>query len=337
MADYPFTPIEVKWKRPAIDHEILKRCVKRSNFKGLVHSIGVLAVLGLSGTVTYLLFAAERWVLVAIALYVHGALFAFNPQTHEFSHRTVFRSRWLNELFSRIFGIVHWGSNMARYRMSHTYHHRYTLHSRSEGERVHPRAELTEDILQEALRVVNVSGFLNTIYDQVYSLFRPYLKNPRRSVWARYVYEQAKPAERRDAEITQFYQVAFHILFAVFAILTGRWFLIVVVSLPAFYGGTWYHKLVHDTMHVGREPEANDFRRSCRTIRVDPFTSFMYWHMEWHTEHHTYASVPCYNLRKFHKLTREHWDPPQTIAQAWREMNQESRKFLAMQGQTRQA
>ena len=45
-------------------------------------------------------------------------------------------------------------------------------------------------------------------------------------------------------------------------------------------------------MHVGREPEADDFRKSCRSVKVDPFTSFMYWHMEWHTEHHTFPGGP---------------------------------------------
>jgi fatty acid desaturase len=120
------------------------------------------------------------------------------------------------------------------------------------------------------------------------------------------------------------------VAFAIFAVLTGHWFLIVVVSLPGFYGARWYHTLVHDTMHVGRQPETDDFRASCRSVRLDPFTSFMYWHMEWHTEHHTYASIPCYRLKKFHRLTRQHWDPPQSLVQAWREMNAESAKFLAL-------
>ncbi|MFW6293583.1 MAG: fatty acid desaturase [Spirochaetota bacterium] len=103
-----------------------------------------------------------------------------------------------------------------------------------------------------------------------------------------------------------------------------------LTSLPHWYGGRWYHRLVHDTMHVGRTPESNDFRESCRSVRVDPFTSFMYWHMEWHTEHHTFAAVPCYNLRKFHNLTAEHWEEPQTLWQAWREMTESSRELLAI-------
>jgi fatty acid desaturase len=125
-------------------------------------------------------------------------------------------------------------------------------------------------------------------------------------------------------------QFAFHLVFGAAAIATGHWFLIVVVSLPQFYGGKWYHQWIHDTMHVGREPECDDFRKCCRTVKIDPFSSFMYWHMEWHVEHHTYAAIPCYNLKRFHEATAEHWDPPQTLGEAWREIDEHSRKLLRL-------
>ena len=83
-------------------------------------------------------------------------------------------------------------------------------------------------------------------------------------------------------------------------------------------------------MHVGREPENDDFRRCCRTVHLDPFSSFMYWHMEWHVEHHTYAGIPCYRLKRFHQLTQEHWERPQTLIEAWREMNSHSEQLLSI-------
>lgn len=331
MNEFPYKPIEIAWKKPAIDRETLRRFTRRSDLQGFVHSLGVIAILAASGTLSYRLFAAHRWVLMAVALYVHGALFAFNPQTHELAHGTVFKTRWLNSLFKRIFGFIHWTSNSALYWMSHKNHHQYTLHRQSEGEVVLPYAETTEQVLHRFFQVVNINGFVSAIYDQIYSMFRPYLKNPRRTVWQRYVYSQATEHERRDAYWTQATQFLFHLAFAAFAIAIGKWFLIVVVSLPAFYGGSWYHTLVHDTMHVGRTPETDDFRDGCRSVRVDPFTSFLFWHMEWHTEHHTYAAVPCYNLGRFHRATAEHWERPQTLVEAWREMNRESNKILVIE------
>ena len=185
MSSYPYTPIRVHWKRPPIDRELLARFMRRSDLQGVWHCLGVLAILAASGAVCYWFYSTGQWLLMALALYLHGGLFAFSPQTHELSHRTMFRSRSLNNLFGRIFGLVHWTGNLATYRMSHKYHHRYTLHRRSEGERVHPRAETSERVLQTAIQVVDVSALVTTLYDQIYSIFRPYLSNPRRSVWAR--------------------------------------------------------------------------------------------------------------------------------------------------------
>jgi fatty acid desaturase len=330
MADYPFHHTDIQWVRPKIDREILKRCTRRSDFKGLVHSLGVLAILAGSGALCYYLFTTGQWGWLALALYLHGALFAFKPQIHELSHNTVFKTRWLNRLFARVFGLVHWRSNHVRYWMSHRFHHKYTLHKESEAERVVPRPQTAQQLLASAVQVVDVTGFLTSLYDTVYTLVVPYRRNPRRSVWERYVWEQASEAERRNAYATHTYQFGAHLAFAAWAIATGNWFLVVIVTLPHWYGGRWYHQLVHDTMHVGRTPESNDFRESCRSVRVDPFTSFMYWHMEWHTEHHTFAAVPCYNLRKFHNLTREHWEEPQTLWQAWREMTESSRELLGI-------
>lgn len=330
MADYPFSHTEIDWVRPAIDREILRRFTKRSDLHGLFHCLGTLAILAGSGWLAYHFYATRQWLFMALALYLHGGLFAFSPQVHELSHNTVFKTRWLNRLFARVFGLVHWTSNHVRYWMSHKYHHRYTLHKASEAERVVPRVQTAQQLVLNALQVVNLNGFLTSLYDAIFTLVRPFAANPRRSVWERYVYAQATEQERRNAYLTHAYQFGFHIAFAMLAIAGGYWFLVVIVSLPRWYGGRWYHQLVHDTMHVGRTPESNDFRESCRSVRVDPFTSFLYWHMEWHTEHHTFAAIPCYNLRRFHCATRDHWEQPQTLWQAWREITQSSRDLLVI-------
>ncbi|MBT3294706.1 MAG: hypothetical protein HN919_01285 [Verrucomicrobia bacterium] len=328
MQAYPYRPVAVEWKRPPITREILKRCTERSDLKGTLHGVGILVILSATGTWAYLMFATQHWVWMAVALYIHGGLWAFNPETHELSHGTMFKRRWLNSFFKRVFGLVHWTSNGALYKMSHWYHHRYTLHRQSEGEEVHPRAEPAETILQRAVNVVNPMGLVTAVYDRIYALFVPFLCNTRRGTWLRYAYAQADRTAQRDAYWTELSQFLFHLLFALFAIASGKWFLIVVVTLPPFYGGKWYHTLVHDTMHVAREPETDTFQACCRTVRLDPFTSYLYWHMEWHVEHHAFPGVPCYNLKTFHELTREHWDRPQTLIEAWKEMDAHSKKLL---------
>lgn len=330
--EYPYRSVAVNWKRPSVDKQILKQCTRRSDVKGLLHCLGSLGLLVMTGTLAWLMFEQRQWGWMALALYVHGGLHAFQPQTHEFSHGTVFRSPWLNSLFKRIFGLVYWTSNAPLYRMSHEYHHRYTLHRLSEGEEVHPRPETTEQVLQSAIRIVDITGLLITLYDRVYSIFTPFLRNARRGTWQRYTYYNSSKGQQRDVRMTESYQFLFHVLFSLFAIAAGHWFLVIVVSLPGFYGGKWYAMLVHDTMHVGRTPEVDDFRLCCRTVKVDPITSFLFWHMEYHTEHHTLAGVPCYQLKRFHQQTAAWWQKPQTLIAAWREMNRHSKQLLAIPG-----
>ena len=328
MPNFPYESIPVNWKRPPIDRVIMKQYLERSDLKGALHGIGTLAILGTSGSLAYYLFLSQQWALMAVTLYIHGGMYAFQPQTHELSHGTMFKTKWLNTFFKYVFSLVFWTSNSALYRMSHGYHHRYTLHRKSEGEEVHPRPEPIEVIFANAVRIADPAGFLMALYDKILALFIPFERNTRRGVWHRYVYTNASEKERREAYWINAAQLAFHSLFSITAIATGHWFLIVVVTLPLYYGGKWYHTWIHDTMHVGRQPEVDDFRLCCRSVKLDPFSSFLYWHMEYHVEHHTFPGIPCYNLKSFHQATKEHWDEPQTLMEAWREMHQSSKKLL---------
>ena len=328
MPEFPYESIPVPWKRPKIDRTIMKECLERSDRKGTLHGLGTLAILATTASLAYYFFLNEHWILMVLVLYVHGGFYAFQPQTHELSHGTMFKTKWLNTFFKYVFSLVFWTSNSALYRMSHGYHHRYTLHRKSEGEEVHPRPEPVEVIFANAVRVIDPAGFLMAIYDKILALIIPFERNTRRGVWQRYVYANASDKDKREAYWINAAQLAFHTLIAIAAIASGHWFLIVVVTLPLFYGGKWYHTWIHDTMHVGRQPEVDDFRLCCRSVKLDPFSSFLYWHMEYHVEHHTFPGIPCYNLKKFHQLTKEHWDEPQTLMEAWREMHQSSKKLL---------
>jgi fatty acid desaturase len=62
-----------------------------------------------------------------------------------------------------------------------------------------------------------------------------------------------------------------------------------------------------------------DFRLLCRTIYLNPFVRFIYWHMNYHTEHHRYAAVPCYNLAKLHEAIKDDLPPcPRGLYATWK-------------------
>lgn len=69
MGDYPYKPVPVKWKRPPVDKDVLKGCTERSDVQGLLHSLGTLAILAATGSLSYTLYATGHWVWMALALY----------------------------------------------------------------------------------------------------------------------------------------------------------------------------------------------------------------------------------------------------------------------------
>jgi fatty acid desaturase len=75
----------------------------------------------------------------------------------------------------------------------------------------------------------------------------------------------------------------------------GLWQIPLVVTFAPFYGG-WLQYLCNNTQHTGLQDNVPDFRLCCRTIILNPFVRFLYWHMNFHTEHHI-CCVPCYNTR----------------------------------------
>ena len=75
-------------------------------------------------------------------------------------------------------------------------------------------------------------------------------------------------------------------------------------------------------MHCGLRDNVPDFRKCVRTIRIDPLSTFLYWHMNWHMEHHMYAGVPCYNLRKLSEAIADDLPEPRTLMGAWKEMRE---------------
>jgi fatty acid desaturase len=65
--------------------------------------------------------------------------------------------------------------------------------------------------------------------------------------------------------------------------------------------GKWLQSMCNSAQHVGLQDNVPDFRLSSRTIYLNPFVRFLYWHMNYHIEHHMYAAVPCYRLGKLHR------------------------------------
>ena len=113
----------IRWYRCPIEPAKLRELAEPSDSRGLFQAIGHLAIWAATGLVAYYLFAQEMWWGFCVVLFLHGTVAAFfTAPHHELCHTTVFRTKWLNEFFLRVFSFLGW-LNFEIYRFSHSYHH----------------------------------------------------------------------------------------------------------------------------------------------------------------------------------------------------------------------
>jgi len=310
----------VKWYRSPIEGKEFRQLMQRSNLRGAFQAVGHLALWTATGLLSYYLFKQQLWIGFALALFLHGTVGSFfkGLAVHELGHGTVFRTMGLNRLFLRIYSVLGWW-NYHEYAMSHTYHHRYTLHPEGDREVVLPRNPTLRVLCILQLFTVNIAfatesnGIIPTLRRVLWTAFDRY-----DSEWHKALYE-GEPAARKEAVHWARFLLAFHVVAIAAFLGLGEPILAVLVSGHIFIGN-WLKYFVGLPMHCGLRDNVSDFRLCVRTITLNPLTEFLYWHMNWHTEHHMFAGVPCYNLAKLHEQVKDDLPGPRTLIGAWREM-----------------
>ena len=76
---------------------------------------------------------------------------------HELDHGTVFKTKFLNRVFLVIYSLLAW-FNPYDYALSHTYHHRYTLHPKGDREVVLPDRPTLHWFYLLQLITINITG-----------------------------------------------------------------------------------------------------------------------------------------------------------------------------------
>ena len=314
----------IRWYRCPIEPETLRELATPSDLRGLVQAVGHLAIWAATGGLAYYLFIQETWWGFLAALFLHGTVAAFfTAPHHELCHTTVFRTKWLNEFFLRIFAFFGW-LNFEIYRFSHTCHHRFTLFVEGDREKVMPEEPSLRPGYLLQLFTVNITGGYQS------RGLMPVLKNFIRTslnrfdnpigYWGPELYE-GFPKERMKAVRWARLVLFLHAVSAVFFIGIGEPILVVLVSGSVFFAnGLRYFAAA--TQHCGLRSNIPDFRKCARTITLDPVSQFLFWYMNWHVEHHMYGAVPCYNLEKLHRAVAHDMPRPRTLVGAWREMRE---------------
>ena len=323
----------IRWFRPKIDRGELTALSRRSNFRGFIQAIGHLGLWGMTGTLAYVAFrhvSTSNWLwtvpLLYLALFAHGSVGGFmgGASCHELAHRTVFKTRALNDFFLAIFAFFSWWNHIW-FRPSHIKHHQHTTFHGHDGEVVLPQ-EL--GIKQwQFLAELFAWNPLNT--------WRVIKENWHRAMgrmdneWYAFCLPESNRVLRRQHQNRARRLLAGHVLLAVIFIVTGHWFLIFIVNF-----GTQYCVLLTGLcgmpQHFGMQPDVADHRLCCRTYITRGLPAFLYWNMQYHAEHHMFPSVPFFNLPKLRKAI-EHEMPPATrgLWETWAHMLEVRRKQQA--------
>ncbi len=318
--------LKVDWYRCPIDPERLRELARRSDARGWFQSMGHLLLIAATGTVTHLFFVNQIWVGFAVALWVHGIIYSFVPGlvTHELSHGTVFRTKALNAFFLRLYSLFGW-VNFHHYKRSHTYHHMFTLYPEGDREVVLPANPTLRAVRLFWMFTFDLPVFIKvvggTIKLALFGKFGGFFKPE----WSEAIFPADDPEGRRQAINWARLVLLFHAAVLAVAIVFGLWMLPVIVSLGSFIGG-WWKYFIGYTMHTGLRDNVPDWRKCARTIKLDPFSRFIYWHMNFHIEHHMYAAIPCYNLGRLSKEIAWDMPKPRSIVQAWKEMRETYRR-----------
>ena len=314
----------IDWYRTPIDRDDLNHLMQRSDLRGWLQVLPHLGAWFLSGWLAYLSFDALStdnwlWMLPALilTLFIHGTIGPFLGliAIHELQHRTVFKTRVLNEIFEVVYAFLSW-SDYIWYQYSHPLHHKATCHHAHDGEVYLPqrfsfsrwRIWLTLLAWNPQTTVALITKWWRVANGHV------------DGTWNQHVLPAENTKLRRRYKQWAWTLLLGHGALAVGFILTGHWFLIVVFTMGTQYC-SWLGFLCGLPQHYGMQPNVPDFRYNTRTFTCSWLPAFLYWNMQYHVEHHMYPAVPFYNLPKLRaKLLHDLPPAPHGLLATWREM-----------------
>jgi len=324
--------LKVKWYRTKIDRQKMKKLSERSDAQGWFQAGGHVGLFIVTGAITFYFWSQQLWIPMLVALWFHGTVASFfiGVAPHELGHGSVFKTKQLNKIFLYITSALAWWDPFD-YAASHTYHHRYTLHPEGDRENLLPLEPsltspfvlqlLTINLLTKRGRTFGKGGLLSTIYLTVLGAFGQVgdLDIPTNE-WIQKLHD-GHPEEYRKSIWWSRFLLALHGGITILSLLTGYWVFILLIPLAPFIANLFSY-LVGLPQHCGLRENTPDFRKSVRSMKLNPILEFLYWRMNWHLEHHMYVGVPCYNLKKLHHELAWDMPEPRTLVGAWKEMRE---------------
>ena len=268
--------------RNTLDIAVIRSLSQRSDREGLLRLAAHFSVMLATG---YLVYRVQPyWYLLIPAMIAHGFTIVtmFAPM-HECVHRTAFDSRWMNEVFGWVAGLLSF-YNFTYYRLYHTWHHRYTQDAERDPELMTPKPRNTWEYF------VEISGLSFWLY-RPQSFFK--MATGQTQSWA-FVPDTA----RTRIAISASAQLAIYVA-AMASIAMGYTFALYEFFLPAILAQPLLRAILI-TEHTGCSHDENGLTNTRTTLASFPIRLLM-WNMPYHTEHHLYPSIPFHHLPRAHK------------------------------------
>ena len=288
------------WYRAEIDRKKLKDLSKRKNLPGLIHFFFYFLFLFIFGYLAYITWGTW-W--SALFFFIYGTIYAFSVANwHETLHRTAFKTRWLNEVFYHISSFM-CDFEGFRWRWSHTFHHTYTMQTKSEYDYEIQVSRPTELLWF----FLNYIPFTDLLYPHRLIKYEV-LKHTFGKLTP--VVNLSTPENQKKKIIwnSRLYVFIWVSIF-VFSYYIGSILPVLYIILPTYYGKPiWF--AVNVTQHLGAAIDTKDHRLSSYSIKINPILSFLYWKMEYHLEHHMFPMVPSYNLKKLQNEIKDQLPKP---------------------------
>ena len=321
--------IKINWYRCKIDKAVMSQLMKKSDARGFLQAIPPLLIFAATATLSWYAYRnlhANNWPwalpLLLLALFAHGtnASFFGGIACHELCHKTPFATQFWNNFFLKIYAFLGWFDPIG-YRASHIRHHQATTHKDYDGEVVLPTC-MDWHGFKFFLNIFTFSptGVLKQLRWWVAAALGDFSRDGFfRSKWLNQVVPP--DSEQRRETITWARIVLLgHLALATAFILTGHWFLVIVINLGTFYC-VWFVVVCGAAQHVGLASDTPDFRLCCRTYTCSWFPALLYWNMQYHVEHHMYPAVPLYNLPKLRAALIHDLPPaPHGLWATWQEL-----------------
>ena len=294
--------------RKVLSKEELKAFHKKSDLRGLWELGFAWGSIVVIGAVT-VIWPNPLTILAACVLF-GGRQMALAALMHESAHRSLFKSRWMNDVLGKWLTGAPIIEDIDEYRPYHFQHHKYTgqPHKGKTGDpdlvliRAYPvgakslRRWLRNDLLGvTGLRLykTRIGMKLGLIGRERGRIVRTWPEGGMRELGSRIVKNYSAPIVVHAAVITGL------------ALLGVAWLYLpwLVAQLTVFH----FVMRVRVIAEHGMTERGGNMLRNTRTTRARWFNKLFFapHNLNYHLEHHLYPGVPCYRLAKLHRRLKE--------------------------------